>query len=271
MDWKARMPKTDVSRLRGASAIETVDGPLARQGAGQEKVQLSEVVARHLREQIVSGRLGQGTHLRIETIAKSLNISTTPVREGLLILQSEALVRLLPRRGFVVNSFSRDDVMDMFWAQATVGAELAARAARRMSTADLDALEALQARHDAAVAGKDHGLASHLGHQFHKVINLAARSPRLAMLMGSLTRQLPNRFYTSIEGQLDDAVRYHPVIIGAIRLRDVEAVRNLMFRHILSGGEYLVAMLERQGFWPAQAGPAAPGERSGARRGMAGR
>ena len=47
-----------------------------------------------------------------------------PVREGLLLLQSEAYVRLIPRRGFVVNSFSRQDLFDLFWAQATLAAEL---------------------------------------------------------------------------------------------------------------------------------------------------
>lgn len=263
------MPKTEVPMARNALPAATVDLHLGRRDPSAEKLQLSELAARHLREQIVSGRLGQGTHLRIDTIAKSLGISTTPVREGLLILQSEALVRLLPRRGFVVNGFSRDDVMDMFWAQATVGAELAARATRRMSNGEIETLVAVQARHDAAVATSDHAEASRLGHQFHKIINLAAGSARLALLMGSLTRQLPNRFYTSIEGQLEDAARYHPVIIDAIRLRDVEAVRSLMFRHILSGGEYLVAMLERQGFWPAQPTTGAAGERSGARRAMA--
>lgn len=263
------MPKTEVPMARQAQPAETADAALSRGGAGAEKLQLSELAARHLREQIVSGRLGQGTHLRIDTIARSLGISTTPVREGLLILQSEALVRLLPRRGFVVNSFSRDDVMDMFWAQATVGAELAARATRRMSNGDIETLVAVQALHDAAVAASDHAEAARLGHRFHKIINLAAGSARLALLMGNLTRQLPNRFYTSIEGQLEDAARYHPVIIEAIRLRDVEAVRSLMFRHVLSGGDYLVAMLERQGFWAAPSTTAAAGERAATRRAAA--
>ena len=215
------------------------------------QLQLSESVASHLREQIISGKLGKGEFLRIDAIAKSLNVSTTPVREGLLLLQSESFVRLMPRRGFVVNSFSKADLVDLFWAQATIGAELAARAAKHMSKADFARLEEFHEAHVNAVKAHDHALAAQLGHQFHRTINLAADSPRLALLLGSLTKQLPNRFYASIEGQLEGAVEYHPIIMNAIRVKDSEAVRSLMHRHLLSGAEHLIEMLERQGIWGA--------------------
>lgn len=221
------------------------------QQPGFGQLQLSESVATHLREQILSGKLSKGEFLRIDAIAKSLNVSTTPVREGLLMLQSETFVRLIPRRGFVVNSFSKDDLQDLFWAQAMIGSELAARAAKRISKVDFARLQQLHAEHERAVAEDDVPLAARLGHQFHRTINLAAESPRLALLLGSLTKQLPNRFYASIEGQLQGAVEYHPIIINAMRMKDAEAVRSLMHRHILSGAEHLIEMLGRQGIWPA--------------------
>jgi DNA-binding GntR family transcriptional regulator len=224
---------------------ETLPG--ARLGVGQ--LQLSESVASHLREQIISGKLVRGEFLRIDAVAKSLGVSTTPVREGLLLLQSESFVRLIPRRGFVVNSFSRSDLLDLFWAQATLGAELAARAAGKMSKEDFARLQVIQAEHAAEFMSGDQVRVARTGHQFHRAINLAAQAPRLALLLGSLTRQLPNRFYASIEGQLKDAVQYHPIIIEALRVGDAESVRSLMFRHIMGGGEHLVAALERQGMW----------------------
>ncbi|MBU3739473.1 MAG: GntR family transcriptional regulator [Rhodoferax sp.] len=216
-------------------------------GFGQQ--QLSESVATHLREQIISGKLAKGSFLRIDAIAKELNISTTPVREGLLLLQSESFVRLMPRRGFMVNSFSKEDVLDLFWAQAIIAAELAARATKRISKEELAHLQELHDAHEVAVREKDVPLAARLGHHYHRTINLAAQSPRLALLMGSLSKQLPNRFYSSIEGQLEGAVEYHPMIISALRMGDPEAARSLMFRHVLSGAEHLISMLERQGLW----------------------
>lgn len=223
------------------------------QGAGVGQQQLSESVAARIRENILSGKLAKGEFLRIDAIAKAMNVSTTPVREGLLMLQNESYVRLMPRRGFVVNGFSKGDLLDLFWAQATFGAELAARAATRMSKADFARLQELHLQHERSVEAKDEALAAHLGHQFHRTINLAAESPRLALLLGNLTKQLPNRFYASIEGQLQGAVEYHPMIMNAIRVNDAESVRSLMYRHILSGAEHLIEMLERQGNWGSSA------------------
>jgi DNA-binding GntR family transcriptional regulator len=219
---------------------------MARKNGGH--AQLSEVVATQLREMIVAGKLKPGQFLRIDAIAKMLGVSMTPVREGLLLLQSESFVRLLPRRGFVVNSFSKGDVLDLFWAQAVIAAELASRAATAISDQEIERLKHVHTAYEAAVAA---GAADRdrLGHEFHRSINLAANSPRLALMLGSLTRQLPNRFYASIEGQLNSALDFHPLILRAIQLRDGEMAGSLMRRHIYGGGEQLVEMLERQGLW----------------------
>jgi DNA-binding GntR family transcriptional regulator len=211
-------------------------------------LQLSGSVASHLREQIISGQLKPGDFLRIDAIAQELGISTTPVREGLLLLQSESFVRLLPRRGFVVNSFTKDDLRDIFWAQAVVGAELAGRAAVKMSKEEMDKLAELDAAHDDAFKAGDERHVQ-LGYEFHRFINKAADSPRLALLLGNLSKQLPNRFYASIEGQVSDTLQYHPLILDAMRVKDGDAVRTLMYRHIMHGAEHLIQSLMRAGTW----------------------
>ena len=126
---------------------------------------------------------------------------------------------------------------------------MASRAATRMSKEDLARLQDNLTEYLAAIKAGDHPRVAKIGHQFHRIINLAAGSPRLALLLGSLAKQLPNRFYTEIEGQVKDAAEYHPVILEAIRLRDAKSAGSLMSRHINSGGEHLVEMLRRNGVW----------------------
>jgi DNA-binding GntR family transcriptional regulator len=171
-----------------------LDSTLKFQPPKDVGMQLSASVASHLREQIISGKLKIGDFLRIDAIASELGVSTTPVREGLLLLQSESFVRLLPRRGFVVNSFNKGDLRDIFWAQAVIGAELAGRAALTMGKEDHARLQQLIVDHKKAYQAGDADSVARLGHQFHRAINVAADSPRLALLLGSLTKQLPNRF-----------------------------------------------------------------------------
>jgi DNA-binding GntR family transcriptional regulator len=175
------------------------------------------------------------------------------VREGLLILRSEGLVELVPRRGFVVSPFSRQDVRDLFWAQAQLARELAARAARKITPDQLAELEVILAQYDSAVAEGDENRIGDLGHLFHRRINLAADSHRLALLLSSVVRQLPNRFYAAIETQASTGGDDHQLLIEALRRRDVPKATSLMERHILARGDCLIEILEQRDLWDNEA------------------
>ena len=217
--------------------------------AARERRQLSEEVASYVRELIISGQVRPGEFLRLEPIAEALGVSNTPVREGLLALRSEAFVRLIPRRGFVVEGFSRQDILDIFMVQAELAGELAARTAARITPGQLAELEAINDAHQRAIALSDRDGIAHWGHAFHRAVNLDAQSPRLAKLLASVVRHLPNRFYTEITGQIDSIRHHHPLLLEAFREHDADAARQLMSRHILDAGEHLVESLEQLGLW----------------------
>jgi DNA-binding GntR family transcriptional regulator len=214
-----------------------------------QRRQLPEEVAGYVRELIVTGAVRQGEFLRMERIAAAVGVSNTPVREGLLILRSEGLVELVPRRGFVVSPFSQQDVRDLFWAQAQVARELAARAARKITPEQLAELEVILAQYEAAVAKGDEDQIGDLGHFFHRRINLAADSDRLALLLSSIVRQLPNRFYAAIETQVSTDGDDHELLMDALCRRDARKAKSLMERHIVARGEYLIEILEQRGLW----------------------
>src|SRR3954454_7043133 len=115
----------------------TADQFELRKNHRQDRPQLPAEVAAYVRGLIISGAVQAGVFLRMEPVAEAVGVSNTPVREGLLALQSEGFVRLVPRRGFVVAHFSAQDVHDLFWAQAQLAGELAARAAAKMTPAQL--------------------------------------------------------------------------------------------------------------------------------------
>lgn len=212
------------------------------------RTQLPEEVASYVRELIISGAVRPGTFLRLEPIAEAVGVSNTPVREGLLALRSEGFVQLVPRRGFVVAPFSRQDVRDIFWAQAHLAGELCARAAEQITPETVIELETCLAKYEKAYAAGDRERMVRLGHDFHRAINLASGSHRLALVLGTVTKQLPNRFYASIDG--DDATHEeHPALLAALKAGDPVAARSLMEHHISSRAEHLIDALEQQGLW----------------------
>jgi DNA-binding GntR family transcriptional regulator len=218
---------------------------------GPKRQQLPEEVAAYVRELIISGVVKPGEFLRIEPIAEAVGVSNTPVREGLLSLRSQGFVRLAPRRGFVVAPFSQQDVRDLFWAQAQLAGELTARAAKKITPESIQRLEDLNGRYRVAVDARDEDAIADLGHQFHREINLAADSHRLALLLASVVRNLPNRFYASIEGQVGETQDDHPKLLSALKARDSRRARSLMEKHIQKGGDQLIETLRARGIWDA--------------------
>jgi DNA-binding GntR family transcriptional regulator len=222
----------------------------ADEGArGRQRRQLPEEVASYVRALIFSGAIRPGEFLRLEPIAEALGVSNTPVREGLLSLRSEGLVQLVPRRGFVVAPFDQQDVRDLFWVQAQLAGELAARAAKKMSKETLAQLEQVAERHAQAIADGDRDAISRLGHHFHAVINKAAGSYRLALLLESVVRHLPDEFYAGIEASVAGASNDHPLLLEALRTRNVRQARSVMEAHIESEANNLIAVLEERGLW----------------------
>ena len=227
----------------------TMDLLPVRADHASKRQQLPEEVASYVRELIVSGAVRPGEFLRMDRIAEAVGVSNTPVREGLLALRSEGFVRQVPRRGFVVAPFTQQDIRDLFWAQSLLAGELAARAAKKITPEQLDRLDAMVKQYDVAIANDDKTAIDDLGHLFHREINLAADSNRLALLLGSVVKNLPNRFYATIEGQVAAADNEHPQIAEALRKRDVKKARSLMERHIARGADRLIETLELQGIW----------------------
>jgi DNA-binding GntR family transcriptional regulator len=201
-------------------------------------------VAAYVRELIISGDAVPGEYLRMDRIADAVGVSNTPVREGLLVLRSEGFVKLVPRRGFMVAPFSRQDLRDLFWFQAQLAGELAARAATRITSEQLHALdESVQLYEAAVMLGDDQRIAD-LGHSFHRHINLAAGAHRLALILGSAVRHLPNRFYAEIDGQVAATRIDHPALIDALRVGDARRARSTMELHIVERAEHLIHILD---------------------------
>src|SRR3954470_24636157 len=100
-------------------------------------------VAEHLKAEILAGDRAPGTRLPQVEIARTLGVSTTPVREALAALQREGLVRLHPQRGAVVFLPSVDDLREHYEIRAALESLAAAKAAEHFEPAWAGPLETL--------------------------------------------------------------------------------------------------------------------------------
>lgn len=209
--------------------------------------QLADDVARLVRSRIFDGTYPAGKYVRLEQLAAELGISVTPVREALFGLQAEGLLTQQPRRGFAVLAVTRRDIDDVAGVQGHIGGELAARAAAHITDEQLDELERIQAQLEDAHDQNDHDRAVRLNHEFHRAVNLAAESPKLAQLMSQITRYALESVFPTVEGWAERAMRDHRRVLTALKARDGESARTAMSEHLCAGSTPLIEHLVRMG------------------------
>lgn len=94
-----------------------------------------------IKQAILNGSLEAGQPLVEERLAEMLQISRTPVREALAILEHEGLIAPVYRRGLFVCKLTREQVIELFTANEAVEPFLARRAAHYASPEQTVALE----------------------------------------------------------------------------------------------------------------------------------
>lgn len=209
--------------------------------------QLAADVARYVRKRIFDGTYAAGQYIRLDQLAVELGVSVTPVREALFVLSAEGLLSQQPRRGFVVVAVTGRDLTDVANVQAHIGGELAARAAVNITDEQLRELEKIQTELEEAYASDDVDSAVRLNHEFHKAINVAADSPKLAQLMSQITRYAPESVFPTISGWPDQSTEHHRKLLAALESRDEDLARTAMSEHLAAGAAPLIDHLTQRG------------------------
>jgi DNA-binding GntR family transcriptional regulator len=209
--------------------------------------QLSEAVARYVRNRIFDATYAAGEYVRLDQLAADLGISVTPVREALFQLRAEGLLDQKLHRGFMVLPVTGRDITDVSDVQAHIGGELAARAATNITDEQVRELESIQEQLESAYATDDHERAVRLNHDFHRAINVAADSPKLAQLMSQITRYAPESVFPVVVGWPKRSMKDHRRVVAALAKRDAEQARAAMSEHLSAGATPLINHLKQRG------------------------
>lgn len=207
-------------------------------------------VADDLRRRILNGGFKGGTQLRQNALAGDYEVSRIPVREALLILESEGLVEFHPHRGAFTTELSVTMIRELFDLRVLLETHLLQHAIPNMTTETLDSANSILLEYDAALdSGSQINTWSEYNFAFHKALYSPANLPE-AM---NLVTQLNTRSDRYIRMQLlytqgfEKAESEHHSLLELSRQRNVDAACDLLRHHILDACESIVSLLENQG------------------------
>jgi DNA-binding GntR family transcriptional regulator len=201
-----------------------------------------------LRLQIFGGGLRSGERIDLESVAMELGVSRLPVREALIVLEREGLVRTTLHRGTFIAPLSRQDVIDHY---AIYGALLASGIERAVDSLDEPRLTELR---DLAhlISGAQGFEQFSMVMRFYGLLYLAGSSGWRRADLERLASSIP-AWLSAREGVPEaEATRGRHVqeLLNALEAGDVNGLKALAQSGAERGGCWVVAHLEASGFWP---------------------
>jgi len=223
-----------MSEMSGAGHL-SLDGRLAS-AAGQADI------AEALRRGIMSGEYAPNQRLIEIDLCERFNARRGAVRAAFLQLEAEGLVERLPNRGSRVRAISVTEAVEISELRMVIEALCAAKAAERITDAEIEEFRRLRAEIIATSAANDLAAYSQLNRTLHhRILEISGQKLALSTLDRLNARNNHRRSrlaYTP--GRIAPSAQEHVAIIDAIVARDPEAAERAMRVHMRIVIEWLV-------------------------------
>jgi DNA-binding GntR family transcriptional regulator len=193
-----------------------------------------ETVAGRIRSKILRGSLAPGDRLSEYSISRELNIGQPTVREALLLLAQQGLVRRIARSGTFVTRLDPREVRDLFQIRGEIEVLAAGLAAGNAGPDDLAELRRYAEEMRAAAPGPDKWAYLQADLAFHQKIWSLSGNEQLTRMLEMVVVPLlacaaPRWRRTSDE--VAESAAAHFAIVDAIG-KSKSAARTAMRRHI---------------------------------------
>ncbi|KQN67621.1 GntR family transcriptional regulator [Duganella sp. Leaf61] len=203
--------------------------------AGLAVTTVADQAADALRRKIMSGELAEGFSLRQDALAAEFGISRIPVREALVQLEGEGLVKIVAHKGAVVSGLSLDEISELFMLRSVLEPLLLKKSAPKLTPEDYAQLDAILAEYKVELRAQHTTRWGELNTRLHDVLFARADQPRTAAIVATLLQQTDR--YTRIQLSLSaasirQAQQEHEELVDLCRSGDVRGAAALLKRHI---------------------------------------
>jgi len=200
----------------------------------RRRLKLKEVAYRRVKGLLLGGKMQSGSIISASKVAQALGISRTPVREALLEVVHEGLLKVIPHRGFMVPAMSLSEAREVFWLRRVLERAIVREICGKLGPEDFKELENMVQFQESAIAESDAvgfleydikfhlALAERTG--FRHLIAIMRNVRDLTMLLGAGALTQP--------GRMVEVVDEHRAIVEALRQQDRGGAEKAMEAHL---------------------------------------
>lgn len=194
---------------------------------------------------ILNEEYKDGDNLSELKLSNELGVSRTPVREALMQLELEGLVKNIPNKGAVVIGVSEQDIADIYEIRIRIEGLAAKLCTEKITEEELKALEKIVDLQEFYLFKNDIEQIWKLDGDFHKIIYDASRSRPLKFMLTNFHNYIKRARVISVqaEGRAEKTVAEHRAILEAIRSKDANLAEKLTAEHIINAENNLLSQV----------------------------
>jgi DNA-binding GntR family transcriptional regulator len=201
-----------------------------------------------LKQEIRSNRLPPGFHGTEPEMAERLGMSRTPLREALVLLETDGLVEMKPRRGIYILPILPQDMQEIYELLTAIEPEAAASlAARQLSDDQLQPLSDETSKMEQALEDDDLEAWADADDMFHRALLTLHGNQRLLSFANSLFDQAHRARVITLRMREKPyrSTQEHKEVVQHIRDGDVEKAQIIYRQHRERTGAELMAILDK--------------------------
>lgn len=188
-----------------------------------------------LRRRILDSQLPPGTPLSVPALARSLDISRSPVREAVQRLIHDGLATHVPHRGAEVARLQIAELLDIYVVKEPLVGLAGRLAATRLTQRDVEDLRAMVAEQEAALDADTHqSQYMAMDVAFHGLINRVAGNSTLSATLTQFDTRtslaFPSAWAEREYARL--SVREHRAIADALVAGDADDAERASAKHV---------------------------------------
>lgn len=195
---------------------------------------LKEKAYQILRRMILTGEFKGGTQIVEADLITRLQIGRTPIRESLLRLEQEGLIRIVPHKGIFINEMSLKEIKDLMQLRFCLELFAIREAICYITDNDIVEMSQIIDLQEQAMQDSDTYEYMNLDRRFHQKIFEIIGNDRMLRIMGNLNDQLVACGIRGLRKQerLLQVITEHREVVRALSKRDAEAAFEATKMHL---------------------------------------
>lgn len=195
-----------------------------------------------LKEMIIEGKIAQGERIIETEYSEQFQISRTPIREALRMLELEGLVVSNAKGGVLVKKFTQEEIVEVYKIRIALEGIILEEVIQKATEDDIKIIEKILEDTKVEIENKNLEKVFELFSKFNFVLYEIAKVPRVMGMINNINLYLKRFRKLSIDNTIrkEEAFNDHVQILKCIKNKDLKKALKINRKHLEKSMTFMI-------------------------------